>query len=369
MLPATIVTENDRELYRDFIVTFGTHYLDRAIFGARLDFNSMCNEKIVMNETDNWISTQYGFDFHYKLFVVSTGGFQNQSDIQISKKFLENCNSEVSFYGGNPSLANLTNIDAWTKTLVQYMYPMNTTLIGLWELASDATKQATTKKFIRDYIAGNNTVSGKNSIENSAANYLGSGFDITTLTGGLAPLFEFTYNNNNYYNNNQSYPDQVFAVNTPDSDFVNVTITMTDTFDGSSWEEFFYQSDYGFLGLGTKTEVYRYYQNFYENQKSLSETWVYVSYLTLTLPLVNLPKLDPLFKKSIDLLPRTYDSKNSSCQQIYFDWFVTFGTCFPDQIVLGGTFNIELWYDTTYIYTRSLEWIQDNAEWSLGDIM
>jgi len=366
MLPDQIHNQVDYEKYQQLVNTFGTHYPSRALFGAKLDFNTFATNQIIQQYSYQWVTEQYGLYFHYDLYDVSAGGFTNRSEITLSEQFLKEVNADTSFYGGNPSLADLNNLGPWSQTIDQYAYPINATLNGIWELVTNQTKQNTLKTFILNYIKGGNhqTLLSIPHQPISGISYLGSGFDTNLLIGGLAPLFDFTYHNGN------SYPDQVFITNTPDSLVLNLNITMTDTFDGTAWEDFFYQSSYGFMGLGSKTkEIYKFYHNNYIGHQSLIKNWLYISYLTATLPLLPPPKLHPVLITELSKLPRIYDTTNLTCQHLYFDFLATFGNAFPDEIVLGGNFYFDLWYDNIFISEESIEWIKENAHWSFMGII
>ena len=151
-LPPTIQSQADWNAYNEFRVAFGTHYLARAIFGARIDFNSALSDEMTQSYSNSWVQEQYGFYFHFVLFNVSGGGFENKSSINISQEFLQGSNSNVTFYGGDPTLADLNNLTAWTQTIESMTFPLNCTLIGTWEVMADPTKSTTMQNFVTSYL-------------------------------------------------------------------------------------------------------------------------------------------------------------------------------------------------------------------------
>lgn len=351
-LPDEIKNQDDLVEYQNCINTFGTHYLYKSIFGARIDFNAFAKKTFVEQYSSEWISEQFGFYFHYKLFNVSAGGFYNQSEISISDKFLAETNADTNFFGGDPSLSNLDNLTDWRNTIDQFVFPLNTTLSGLWSLISNPIKQQTMKNYIMSYISGKSL---KNKFDNNVE-CLGSGFDMISLTPCLAPIFDVDYKNINIQN-------------TPDSYFLNINVTMTDHFNGEAWSKYFYTSSYGFLGLGKKSkEVYEFYSNLLDHKKSLVSNWVLISYETITYPIMPRPKLNELFIKNLNLL-NNYDPLNETIINEYHTFFQTFGNAFIDQIVIGGSFRFNILYDEAFISSHSIEWVKENAHWSFIGII
>jgi hypothetical protein len=150
--PQQIQTKRDFIYATEFTQTFGQFYVYRSAFGAQLDFNVALSETLVQKYSREWDITQASLKFHYDLFDVSAGGFENQTSIHIDKEFLAQTKSNTTFYGGDPALANLSNLDPWVKSIDQNLFPLNATFIPIWTLVSDPTKQSTMKSFMLDYI-------------------------------------------------------------------------------------------------------------------------------------------------------------------------------------------------------------------------
>lgn len=164
--PVQIITPEDKEYATEFVQTFGTHYPYRAIFGAKVLYISAINQIMKGSYSSEWVSEQYGLNFHYLLYGISSGGFYNRSDITVDKEFLANSRTKVLFYGGDPILANLTSLDEWVKTIDNNTFPMNVTMVGLWNLiTNNNTKQETLKNFIVNYL--NNGFPEKSLVKNN----------------------------------------------------------------------------------------------------------------------------------------------------------------------------------------------------------
>lgn len=361
-LPQKIVTSNDLTYYNEFITTFGTHFMTRALFGAKVNFNAYTDDSLMQSHSSEWVSTQYGFYFHSKLFNISSGGFKNQSDIKVSEQFLKQVNAKINFYGGDPSLSNLNNLTDWTDTIDQFTYPINSTMNGIWELVTtDIIKQQTLKSFVINYMNSDLKLSrGKKIIVNDKSKLnnkldltcIGHGFNELNVEGCLAPLFQYTYNKDNL-------PNEVYVTYIPDSILGNINVTMTDIFNGNTWEHW-YHKHHGWFGSSSK-EVYKFYSEYFQSSKSLVSNWLEISYQALTL--VDIPplKLDPMFQLALNKLPKIY---NNDTMEIYFEFLGTFGTAFAYEIVYGGKFTFDIWYNSTYIHTESIEWIKKNSHWS-----
>ena len=354
-LPRTIQTQSDSEKYYEFVQSFGTHVMIKTVGGAKVTYNAGITKSLSEQYQESWQEEQFSFSFHYNLFGISSGGFANKNDITINQAFLVNSNMNATFIGGNPIYANLNNLTQWADSIEANTAPLNSSLVGLWHLIDDPVKSQTLYSFITSYLSDGANTKFSDKKDYPGNGCIGSGFDIVTLSSCLAPLFVFTYNNSN------SYPDQVFSQYTPETQIINITVTMTDTFSGTAWSEYFYESSYGFMGMGTKTkEIYEFYSNYYTNQKSLSSNWITIAYETLTMPILPMPIINPLFIKAVDMLP-VYNGSNPYTKNMYFEFFQTFGTAFADQIVLGGKYQFDLWYDTMFIQSQSYTEISEEA--------
>lgn len=152
-LPKQVLNSSDKQSYTDFVTTFGTHFTYRALFGAKVNFNTFMSNSFANKYSKQWTNTQYGLYFHYKLFNISADGYKNQSDIKVSEEFLKSANASVNFYGGDPSFAHLDNLTDWTETIEQFTYPINTTVTGIWELVkNNPLKQKSLYSFVNNYI-------------------------------------------------------------------------------------------------------------------------------------------------------------------------------------------------------------------------
>jgi hypothetical protein len=348
MFPQIIKTNADREFAYQFVQTFGTHYSYKAIFGAKLDFNAAISSYITRSYSREWCYTQYGFYFHYKLFNVSSGGFANQTDITVDKTFLKNINAQTFFLGGDPTLADLNNLTLWVKSIDQNTAPMNITLVGLWNLVKDPIKRNTMRNYIRNYIVGGTQLS-ESDIDLGC---LGAGIDITTMEGCLANVYI-------------PFSNRTFISNIPESEFVKFAVTFQSTFNLNAWSDTKTTSHYAF-GMGTKTkEVYRYYDAYYKEHKSLSSVILQLAYYKATSPVLPLPVLNPMFTEALNKLP----PYNANSKNMYYQFLQTWGIAVIDEVILGGYFEVDMWYDSSINQIYSGEQISESSEWSFAGII
>lgn len=358
-LPQSIVNQNDYQMYQEFIDTFGTHLLGDAVSGAKIDYNNIVFQNLTKSFSLEWISDQYSLSFYTNMFGIDDGGFSSKSQINVSVAYQESRLQNLTFYGGDPFLTN--DLIKWLDSVPFYLYPLNGTLIPLWELFPNQSINAQKIQTFQSFVNNYDTLSNGRYTNPPGLSCIGAGFNVASFQGCGAPLFDWTYNLN------QTYPDQIFVTPTPDSIMMQDNITMTSVFDLTTWQSTFYSSSYGFLGMGTSTsEAYDFYSMYFKQERSLSQMWLYITYSTITLPLIETPKLNPLFQSAIDLLPIEY---NDTTSIKYQEFFQTFGMAFPDVITLGGSLSLNVWYDLFFLKQNGVQWVQQNSDFSFMGVL
>lgn len=351
LFPQKIVTHHDYEYAFQFVETFGTHLCYKMVGGAKLDFNVAVDSHLESSYTEQWITTQYGFYFHYKLFNVSSGGFSNQTDIIVNAQFLNNTNSKVLFYGGDPTLANLGNLTAWTNTLDTNEFPLNATFVGVWNFFDDPTTANTVKEFVVEYLAMNDTEFQVR--RNTKDNYygVGSGFNVYNLEP-LAPVYKVTDSN-------------TFIQYLPDSEFVVFNCTEQSSFNLTAYADYKTTSS-DFLGFGSDTkEVYHFYNGYYKGGRSLVRIVLDLTYMRVTSPILPPLQLDSQFEKEINSLP----PYQNSTQFIYFEFLNTWGEAVIDSVIVGGRFESNLEYASYLNSLYTINEISEYASWSFAGII
>lgn len=370
--PQTIQTDHDRTVALSFINTFGTHLVIGAILGAKVELHTSMDQEVLSTYTYSQVSEQFGFTFHYYLYAISAGEFDNQTDINIDKKFANNSDTQVFIYGGDPALANLKNIDQWVKTIDKNMFPMNVTLVGLWELIDgDDLKQKTMKDFINAYIAGqesnfvskeqhknvdaknNNLLYCKNLNLDLVYQYLGCGVDITNPDIILAPIYYLDQEN-------------TFLQSYPYSEMLTFSQIMQNDFSLDA-SFYYHKSSSGWFGISSKSKtIHRYYQARIQENKSMALMDLYILHCKTTAPAIIKFHLDPEFEKSLDQLPKEF---NEDTKLDYFEFIQDFGTEVTDTVYLGGKFTTQLWYEQNINSLYKKEDIEKYSSWSFANII
>lgn len=187
---------------------------------------------------------------------------------------------------------------------------------------------------------------------------LGAGIDITTLqTQCLAHIYNPT-------------DETTFVTNIPESQLIEFSVIMQSSFNIQAYYDQKTESD-GFLGFGSNSEeVYRFYSNYYQEQKSLTKIILTISFTEMTAPALPFPKdqLDFTFLKAINSLP-IYNRSNNNSLLAYTEFILTYGMAVIDDITLGGTFESNIWYDNMFNNIYSEEQIYESSSWSFAGII
>lgn len=373
-LPSKLSTPRDQEIYNEFFESFGTHVATSAAFGAKAEYAAAMNKNMTNTESSSWVSQQFSLSFHYMMFNFSAGGFENRSDIHINQTFQQMSNWDVIFYGGDPILATQDRSGEWLKTIDEFMFPINTTLHGIWNFVDDTVKSNTMYQAALTYLSQTQQVTDKNKDQNNSNKIhsrlnliqnsnqiktidygLGSGFNMQTLDL-VKPLFSIL----------KSEQDMIYELPSPESRLVESINVMQNDFDLKMYSHTKTEESYGFLGLGTKTkEVYRYYETIRKQHKSQTMVLVDIAYKKVILRTIPL-NFNHIFNESLHRLP-PYD--HSTNYKVYEQFFDAFGTAVIDAVTLGGRLELDMWYDYALNSKYTKEYIHESCSWSFLDIV
>lgn len=182
---------------------------------------------------------------------------------------------------------------------------------------------------------------------------LGTGIDATKLIPQcLAKIYHPTN-------------DQIFRTDIFESHFSQLSIVMQSHFDiDAYYHDFTSSSD--FFGFGSSsTEVYRYYQNYYNQNKSLTKIILSISFTKWTAPVIFSDYvLDKYFVTMLDSLPEYHENDT-----IYTEFINTWGTDVLYEITTGGKFETNLWYDNMINKYYNEEKISEYSGWSFAGII
>lgn len=182
---------------------------------------------------------------------------------------------------------------------------------------------------------------------------LGTGLDTTTVQPTcLASIYLPT-------------DDTTFSINIPESQLIEFSVVMQSYFNINAYYHHKTSSS-GFLGFGSKSkEVYRFYSNYYREQKSLTKIVLTLAFTEEIAPVIPFPlnQMNKIFIDALNKLP-PYDPTNNESDVMYTEFIMTWGTAVIDEVVLGGEFESNIWYDNMFnsIYTESK--IEESSHWS-----
>jgi hypothetical protein len=359
VLPDRITDEDSELKYRHFVQTYGTHYVFSALFGAKLNFDAMTSSELQDHYEKKWVNREYGLYFHYQMFNISNGGYQNRSSIQVSTDFIKQTQSESFFYGGDPGQAHVDSIKNWTQTINGFEYPFNVTLNEISELIPDKTKRLTMKAYVTDYINRNSKPKKRNIVDEDVESpiCLGKGFDPLTMKC-VGQALDLTSGKN-----------PVFRQEFPESFDISYQTFMTKQFDGSMWYHTYSKSDV-FLGFGKKTkECYAYYENHLLRKKAYDVRFATIAYERHSMAVLQNAKLTRQLEASIAALPRVYDKLDPEVKLKYFHFLQANGYAFVDDVHLGGHMKMENFIDMSYVNTKDINWVKEQSSWSILNII
>ena len=364
--PSKLVTEDDYEYAYQFIQTFGTHIVYKGFGGAKVDFHTAVENSLNTNYSKEWIVEQYGLYFKYQTANLTIDGGSNGTKCHVSKTFLNNTNFQISYYGGDPQLADTTTMKEWVKSLDRHIAPLNSTMIGIWNLFKDPITRKTVIKYVNDYMNDSNkTLRGSNivkhfknkrynPINNKHLKCLGSGIDYVTMHGCVGSVYEVNHNN-------------TFEMSIPESRFTEQSVIMENKFNVDAYFHYKHTS-HKYFGFGKKTtEIYKYYSQRYTHQQSLDKAILSISYVKYVAPPFNL-QMTKIFKKAVDTLP-VYSKSDENSVSEYNQFIQSWGVAVIDEIILGGYCEINMWYNNTLNDKYSSEEISKYSSWSFFNIV
>lgn len=151
MLPSTIETEEDNNMYNQFLEAYGGYYVYSVIEGGRWYLNQFCNLYLEEYYSESWETEQMSIKFQSTMFNMETGHYSNSSEYQNSEVYLENSNIEIYCFGGNLSYPCASQ--EWMWSIVDNPSYLNITYAPLYTLIYEDENKRATLKSKTDYYA------------------------------------------------------------------------------------------------------------------------------------------------------------------------------------------------------------------------
>jgi len=151
VLPSQIITEEDNEKYNQFILDYGTSYINIIITGGAMHMNSYVDYYYISTYQSTTTINEMNVGFNAQMFDMNFGYWSNSSEYTTTESYNEHSTNELFCYGGNLQLECGSN--EWMLSITSNVATTNLTHIPLWYLVTnDKLKHDTLEQKIKDYI-------------------------------------------------------------------------------------------------------------------------------------------------------------------------------------------------------------------------
>ncbi len=387
VLPKTISTADDQQLYNQMIDSFGTHVAYRTVMGGKAHLNTFLHQDYLSKKDSKWVAEQLSFSFQYKMFDIGMKYFHNKTEIHVDKDFEVNSETQSFFYGGNPAYHSEGTEKEWLASIVEMPYALNATLEPIWSIIPDPTIANNVKQAVMYYAKHNHlptaplhesigavmlTMAGDELNPIPGADYVGHGVDESNLGVPLKPVVDFTYNRHTIYQNpvypelRWKVPDQIPAVvNTPESMDMNGTFIFDEVEDYVKWT-YSSSSSSGMFHSHSKSTT-TFYERYYEKDEAMSLSLKEYSWYALTMPPFPPPQPSAALKGVLARMPATYSSDHD--KKLWSTFISVYGTAFYTKAVLGGSMKMQTWFHKCFLTENSGKWVSEQSGWSILHII
>ncbi|KAG9394743.1 MAC/Perforin domain [Carpediemonas membranifera] len=379
VMPATIHTMDDQELYNQFVGSFGTHVSYKNVMGGKANLHTYLDQSFVAKKDSKWVAEQLSFSFTYHMWTLGAKYFHNKTDIHVDKEFQQNAQSSMYFYGGATKYQQQGSEHQWLASVTQHPFALNATLLAIDQIIPDAKIAANVRETIAYYVKHSAFPTApltSNAVADLApipgADFVGHGVDDSNLGVPLKPVVDFTYGSGKVWVNpiytdlQYAVPDQIPAVeNTPESFEMNGTFLFDDVQDYVRWS-MSSSSSHGLFHSKSKTTK-TFYERYYENDQAMSMLLKEYSWYTLVFPPFPPVRPSAALASILDRMPTTY---SSDYDKKLWDTFVAmYGTAYYTKAVMGGQMNAKTWFHKCFLSEESAKWVSEQSGWSIFGII
>jgi len=109
----------DYNAYRAFIQNFGTHVINKAAYGACINFTAVFHSEILNKQSITWVENQVKLSLGWQMLNagINWNSFSNQT--KIDNSFLANSQNVTIVQGGQPDVLGSDGYKAWWQTVLQ----------------------------------------------------------------------------------------------------------------------------------------------------------------------------------------------------------------------------------------------------------
>jgi len=131
----------DPNAYLQFILNFGTHVINKAQYGALINFTSVFHSDVVQKEDIQWVQNQIKLSLSWMQFNVGINWNDFDNSTTINNTFVENAQNVTITQGGQPDVLQSSGFKAWFQTVIQdyAVIYANTQVQPLYQIIPDQT--------------------------------------------------------------------------------------------------------------------------------------------------------------------------------------------------------------------------------------
>jgi len=109
----------DPNAYLQFIKNFGTHIINKAWYGACINFTAVFSSDLVDKESIDWVQNQVKLTIGWMQFNVGFNWNDFNNSTRINNTFIENAQNVTIIQGGQPDVLQSSGFKAWWETVIQ----------------------------------------------------------------------------------------------------------------------------------------------------------------------------------------------------------------------------------------------------------
>eukprot|EP01029_Cantina_marsupialis_P017670 TRINITY_DN3982_c1_g1_i1.p1 TRINITY_DN3982_c1_g1~~TRINITY_DN3982_c1_g1_i1.p1 ORF type:complete len:695 (-),score=215.36 TRINITY_DN3982_c1_g1_i1:193-2277(-) len=152
LLPKSRSTESEKRAYREFLETFGTHYVDGAKFGGNMRYMCVVNKSFVTKHGSSYTDKQVGFSFTYYDITLGFSAGSTKIKDNITEEFKQNSQMVLIANGGDPAFVDTDHYSKWLGSVHYNPAPIEPTYRTIADLVEDPTIAANIKAATKEYL-------------------------------------------------------------------------------------------------------------------------------------------------------------------------------------------------------------------------
>lgn len=144
--------EYDADLYLEFIKSYGTHFIERSVWGLKYKFVSNFKECLINVKSESYVYTQVETDgWLHSSKHTSYSGYSQTDQYYESRR-----SAYQSFEGGNMSYHTSAQWSSWVQSGLALVNPVQIKISAkpLWSLIKDPARRANMQRATTEYLSG-----------------------------------------------------------------------------------------------------------------------------------------------------------------------------------------------------------------------